>query len=247
MLGSSRELVLSVVAINLVVLIAFVVLTVLQFGRIRTELEQERLRVVVGRASEPLASAAALGLDLGSVRNVGAVLERARQADDAIIALYILDPDGGIVAKTAGSKRTSVSPETLQRLAGPTSDGSYKEDGDYRYLVTFRRSTGDLAGALLMEYSGASAIASVWAMAGRLATAALVFCIISSGLSAWAVRNVLRRESRVERNFLAADAVARRRLWRGDAGMSGTSDSGEVGAPMREAEAQYVKARDVML
>lgn len=233
-------------AVNLAVLIVFVVLTVFQFDQVRSTLENERLKVVADRASEPLALAAAIGLDLSTVRSLDAVLERARQADDAIIALHVLDPEGAITASTAGSDRAAAGPETLRRLNEGSAAGSYAEAGDYRYLVTFERSAGDTAGALLIEYSGVAAKTSVWAMAGRLATIALVFALISGVFSVLAVKQALRGERQMDQEFATADIDGLRRLWRGNGEKRDSAAGDGIAGAMREADLRYRAARNTI-
>lgn len=238
---SYPSLVLSAVSINVAVLVAFVFLSVLQFDQLRSGLEQERLRVVADRAAEPLASAAMIGLNLSSVRNLDAVLERARQADQAINSLYVIDQNGAVVMGTGRGRPGAVGPETLRRLGDSSSSTSYKEDGDYRFLVTFKRSTGDIAGGLLMEYSGAAANTSVWAMTGRLATAALIFCLIGGAFSGWLIARVLQSESRIDQAFLSRYAIGLRGLWRGEKVVD--PDGDEIAQAMREADNRYLAAK----
>ncbi|QIZ82152.1 hypothetical protein [Thalassovita gelatinovora] len=197
------------------------------------------------RAAEPLASAAMIGLNLSSVRNLDAVLERARQADQAINSLYVIDQNGTIVVSTAGDHPGTVGPETLRRLGDGAATASYKENGDYRYLVTFKRLSGDVAGGLLMEYSGAAANTSVWAMTGRLATAALIFCLISGAFLAVLIQRVLRGESRIDQVFLSGYATGLRGLWRGEDGMPVDPDGDDIARAMREADERYMVAKGV--
>lgn len=237
-------LALPVIAINVAVLVVFVILTVLQFDQVRSSLESERLQVVADRASGPLATAAAIGLDLTTVRSLDVILETARQADDAIIALHVLDPSGAIVASTAADPRTAVGPKTMQSLRQNAASAGFKENGDFRYLITFNKGTGEIAGALLIEYSSAAARTSVWAMTGRLATMALVFSLVSSVFSVWVIKMALKREARIDHEIAAEDIASLRQLWRG----SGESPDGAVGdgiaGAIREAEIKYRAARE---
>ncbi len=239
-----RELILSAVAINMAVLVVFVFLSVLQFDQVRTGLEQERLKVIADRVAGPLGSAAMIGLELSTVRNLDAVLERARQADDAIIALHVLDPNGAIVRSTLGSVLEAKGTEIEQLLEEGASSTIYKDRGDYRYLAAIKRSSGDVAGALLIEYSGAAATTAVWAMAGRLATWALGFCVVSSVISAWVIRSVFSRELRFDQEYLTADFDASQHLWRGEGTVRKDGTHEGIALAMREAELQYQTARE---
>ncbi len=241
--NSYRALILLSVAINLAVLIAFVVLSALQFDQVRSELERERLKIVADRAAEPLAAAASIGLDLASVRNMRAILERSRQSDNAIIALSVIGPDGEVLLSTAAERGGDIGAATLRRLGEPGLPQSYREGGDYRYLVTFEDSRGGLVGALLTEYSGAAANTSVWAMAGRLATAALLLCIVGGLCSAWAVRAALKPEMAIDRAIADADRALERRLWRGQNDTALPDSRTDVMSALEEAETAYLLAR----
>ncbi|MFD1342597.1 hypothetical protein [Litorisediminicola beolgyonensis] len=242
--SSYHALILSAVAINLAVLVVFVVLSILQYGQVRSELERERLRIVADRAAEPLASAAAIGLDISAVRNLRAILERSKQADDAILALRVLEPDGEVRISTFGDDHETIGTETLRRLKTPDLPPSYREKGDFRYLVTFGDGQGGIAGALLTEYSGATTTASVWAMAGRLATAALLFCILGSLASAYAVRRALSPEMEIDRQIADQQLAQLRRHWRGHSDSATAEHRDDIAQALREAEAAYLDARD---
>ncbi|MCA0043163.1 hypothetical protein [Celeribacter litoreus] len=243
---SYRGPILSAVAINIAVLVVFVVLAVLQFDQVRTGLEKERLTAVADRASEPLASAAMIGLDLASVRNLDSILERARQSDEAIMALHVLDRNGAIVKSTARSTISLETPEIQRYFEDAASGTSFQESGTFRYLRTFTRPSGDIVGALLMEYSGETARTAVWAMAGRLATAALGFCVLSSIFSMLAVRFVFDREKRIDDVFLSADAASMQQMWR-DETTHEDRPTGDVEALMSAAEAEYHRLREARL
>lgn len=239
-----RGLVLAGVGINLVSLVAFVVLTVLQFDQIRSHLEQERLVVVVERASEPLASAAAIGLRLSSVRNLDALLERARQTDPAILDLHLFDVEGNLIAST--QRRDTVFPGAViaRILSSDETEGALREGQDFLSVVRFRDSGGNVAGSLLLEYSGIDARTAVWAMAGRLATAALFFSIAASVLTAWAIRWVLGPEIAINNLYVDAATEADRRLWRGRHAIPDSEVPSPIEHAIREADRRYRAARD---
>ncbi|MHA6345759.1 hypothetical protein [Roseivivax sp. CAU 1761] len=231
-------------AINLAVLVAFVVLATLQFHQVRSELERERLRIVAERAAEPLAAAAGIGLDLASVRNLPGILERSRQSDSAIIALSVIASDGAVMVSTLPEHGGDIGAATLRRLEEPGLPSSYREGGDYRYLITFRDSHETLVGALLTEYSGAAANTAVWAMAGRLATAALLLCILGSAVSAWSVKAVLRPEIAADRAIADADRDLERRLWRGQHDAAPHDSEIDITHALKDAENAYLRARE---
>lgn len=237
-----RELIISVTVINLAVLVAFVVLTVLQFDQIRAGLEQERLAVVSERVSEPLSSAAAIGLQLSSVRNLPALLERAKQVDEAIVDLHVLDKEGNVVASTRREGKIA-NVEITKLLQSGETEVAIRKGRDFRYLVSFQNSEGDLAGALLMEYSGVEANTSVWAMAGRLSTAALLFSALSSLLSIFVVRKVLQPEIEISNAYSNANDQLDIWLWRGRQNLPPVNAITEIEQALREADQRYRKLR----
>lgn len=87
----------AVTLVNLAVLTLFVGLATLQFDSINSGLVGERLVVLAGRTAAPFQAAARIGLPLSTVRNADALLERARQTDDAIMAIHVFDAEGRIV------------------------------------------------------------------------------------------------------------------------------------------------------
>lgn len=237
-----RELIISITVINLAVLVAFVVLTVLQFDQIRAGLEQERLAVVSERVSEPLSSAAAIGLQLSSVRNLPALLERAKQVDEAIVDLHVLDKEGNVVASTRREGEIA-DVEITKVLQSGETEVAIRNGRDFRYLVSFQNSEGDLAGALLMEYSGAETNTSVWAMAGQLSTAALLFSALSSLLSIFVVRKVLQPEIEISNAYSSANDQLDMLLWRGHQNLPPVNVTTEIEQALREADQRYRKLR----
>ncbi|MBB3064538.1 hypothetical protein [Limibacillus halophilus] len=239
-----RGLVLAGVGINLVSLIAFVVLTVLQFDQIRSRLEQERLVVVVERASEPLASAAAIGLRLSSVRGLDALLERARQTDPAILELHLFDVEGNIVVSTQ-PRDPEFSRAVIARIqSADETEVALREGQDFLSVVRFWDSSGNVAGSLLLEYSGIDARTAVWAMAGRLATAALFFSIVASVLTAWAIRWVLGPEISINNLYVDAATKADQWLWRGRPTIPDSEEPTPIEHAIREADQRYRAVRD---
>jgi hypothetical protein len=90
----------AVTFVNFAVLTIFLGIATLQFGNINADLIGERLVVLAGRTAAPFEAAAKIGLPLSTVRNASALLERARQTDDAILAIHVFDAAGRIVHST---------------------------------------------------------------------------------------------------------------------------------------------------
>jgi hypothetical protein len=103
----------AVMLVNLVVLTLFVGLATLQFDSINSGLVGERLAVLAGRTAAPFQATAKIGLPLSTMRNADALLERARQTDDAILAIHVFDAAGSVVHSTAAA----APPEPLQAVS----------------------------------------------------------------------------------------------------------------------------------
>ena len=103
----------AVILVNLAVLTLFVGLATLQFDSINSGLVGERLAVLAGRTAAPFQAAAKIGLPLSTVRNADALLERARQTDDAILAIHVFDQAGRIVHSTDASASEMIPPGAL--------------------------------------------------------------------------------------------------------------------------------------
>ena len=71
--------------VNVLVLSVFLGLAALQFASINFTLVGERLVVLANRTAAPFAASVRLGLPISGVRNVPALLERARQTDEDIV------------------------------------------------------------------------------------------------------------------------------------------------------------------
>jgi hypothetical protein len=101
----------AVMLVNLVVLTLFVGLATLQFDSINSGLVGERLAVLAGRTAAPFQATAKIGLPLSTMRNADALLERARQTDDAILAIHVFDAAGSVVHSTAAAAPAKIPPE----------------------------------------------------------------------------------------------------------------------------------------
>jgi hypothetical protein len=112
----------TVTLVNLAVLTIFVALATLQFGNINSGLVGERLVVLAERTAAPFKAAARIGLSLSTVRNADALLERARQTDDAILAIHVFDVAGRIVHSTVTPAPTAIPAGAL--FARTAADGA---------------------------------------------------------------------------------------------------------------------------
>jgi len=86
----------------LAVLVIFLALSSFQFSRVHISLVGQRLVVLADRTAGPFRAGARLGLPIANVRNAEGLLERARQTDETISAIYLFDGEGRIVRQTRG-------------------------------------------------------------------------------------------------------------------------------------------------
>jgi len=94
-----------------VTLAIFVGLATLQVRPDSFRLVGERLVVLADHTAALFEAAATIGLPLSAVRNATALLERARQSDDAITAIHVFDNQGRIVQSTEASPPAAIPPE----------------------------------------------------------------------------------------------------------------------------------------
>lgn len=184
-----------VAAINVAVIILFIGFSVLQFNRISAQLERERVAVLGDRVAAPFEAAAGIGLPPSSVRNLESILERARQMNDAIVAVHLLGPDGAVIRSAGGEGDSVLDVGILDGLARDDRRSWSGETGDGYFSGTrIIGLGGNLVGALVIRYSGARGSSRSWAMAAQLTlggAASLLFASLVTGLC---LRIALRRE-----------------------------------------------------
>lgn len=90
------------------VIAVYIAFAILQFNQIRAELERERITILAERVATPFEAAVRIGLPLASVHNAEAPLERARQLDPAIEAVFVLGPQGDVV-RSVGKPEAGVA------------------------------------------------------------------------------------------------------------------------------------------
>lgn len=219
-------------------MLIFVGLTLLQFQNIQRTLLAERVTVLAVNTAEPFNSASGIGLPLSSVRNAEALLERARQTDDAITSIHILDPNGRILHQVGtGDAGAEPLPLPADWQAGQVNlfDGSR--------LVSFSpiaRSDGDAQAAMVISLDASASVNRTWAMGAELATAAIAFLGVGALLIGLALRLAFAPE------IAAFEAIERdverfeRDTWLGEA--TEPMDGGELRRALGDAYASYRSA-----
>lgn len=205
--------------VNLAVVTIFVALATLQFGNVNSALVGERLVVLADHTAAPFKAAARIGLPLSSVRNADALLERARQTDDAILAIHVFDLAGKIVHSTVTPPPTIIPAEAL--FARTAADGSpwHRETTDgFLSSIDIVSRDGSTVGGILIVYPGGGNLTRIRAMAAELGLTAIGVLVIAGVLSALLLRVGLRGQ--IE-SFEAIDSSIRkfeRSAWRSAAG-----------------------------
>jgi hypothetical protein len=235
----------AVILANLAVLTLFVGLVTLQFDSINSGLVGERLAVLAGRTTAPFRAAAKIGLPLSTVRNADALLERARQTDDAILAIHVFDAAGRIVHSTDAPAPVSIDPEALAaREAAAGAPWHSETEGGFLSSIDIPARGGTTAGGILIVYPGGGNVTQVRAMAAELALAAIAVVLAAAGLSALLLRFGLGRQIRTFEAIDGAIADFERGAWRSAAAGSAPVDppddeTAELRQLLDAAEARY--------
>ncbi|MGD8351182.1 MAG: hypothetical protein PVI79_18190 [Gammaproteobacteria bacterium] len=238
-----------VVAINIAVIVLFIGFSVLQFNRISAELERERVTVLGDRVAAPFEAAAGIGLPPSSVRNMDSILERARQMNEAIVSVHLLDSDGVVIRSAGGKSETVLDAEILDGLMhGEQRTWSGETDDGYFSATRIVGLGGNLVGALVIRYSGARGSSRSWAMAAQLTLGGFASLLFASLMTAAGLRIALRREIAEFDRIDAAIGSFERDSWRNTdridhplmEGEAGTGD--DLGTALHEVEARYREA-----
>jgi len=232
----------AVALVNLTVVVLFVALATLQFGNISTSLAGERLKVLAGRTAAPFEQAVRLGLPLATVRNADGLIERARQSDDAILAVHVFERNGRIVFSTAELPRPTLSAPAAAARAAAGGEPWFVETAEVILSGTeIVARDGRSAGGILIEYPLSNSSTRVWAMLAELGLMALAMLLLASALAALVLRVGLARQiarfRAIDRSIDGFECAA----WRGAAGGSAAAAGQEDGlrARLEEAESRY--------
>ena len=235
----------AVIFVNLAVLTLLVGLATLQFDAINSGLVGERLAVLAGRTAAPFQAAAKIGLPLSGVRNADALLERARQTDDAILAIHVFDQAGRIVHSTAASAPAEIPPEALAaRVAAAGASWHRETAGGFLSSIDIPARGGVTAGGIMIVYPGGGNVTQIRAMGAELGLAAIAVVLVAAALSALLLRIGLRHQIRTFEVIEGAIAEFERGSWRsaaaGSAAPIPTNDgTGELRQLLDAAETRY--------
>jgi hypothetical protein len=237
----------AVMLVMLTVLGVFIGLATLQFGNINSNLVGERLAVLAGRTAAPFAAVAKIGLPLSTVRNADALLERARQTDDSILAIHVFDASGRVVHSTAVPPPTHISPEAAAARAEANGAAWLRETPEgFISSIDIASREGISAGGILVTYPVRGTLIRLRAMAAELAVVAIGVLLASAVLSALLLRLGLRRQISLFEEIDGAILEFERAAWRGAAQSAADPSDGAVGELRRllaAAEQRYLAAR----
>jgi hypothetical protein len=234
----------AVTLVNLAVLTIFVGLATLQFGSINSGLVGERLLVLAGRTAAPFESAAKIGLPLSTVRNADALLERARQTDDAILAIHVFDTAGRIVHSTATPAPATIPPDAIAARAASGNVPWHRETTEgFLSSTDIASRDGSTVGGILIVYSDSGNVTQIRAMAAELALAAVVVLLAAAALSALLLRLGLGNQIKLFEAIDSAIKSFERGAWRSAAGRPPKpvtlDDTDELRALLESAEVRY--------
>lgn len=235
----------AIVLTTLAVLALFVLLATLQFQSINASLTGDRLAVLANRTAEPFLTPARIGLPLSSVRNAAALLERARQTDQEILAVHVFDASGQIVHSTESPTPASIPPSAQDAMhRGDTSRWQLFDGVSFIGGVTIVDGGGELAGGVMIEYPAAGHRTQVRAMAAELGFSALgglvAFAVAAALLLRLSLRRLFRKFGHIETEIIEFERSA----WRSAAGAPPTANAqgegfGVLRQGLRDAEATY--------
>lgn len=212
----------TVTVVNLLVLSIFVGLATVQFASINAALVGERLLVLADRTLAPFAAAVRIGLPLSTVRNATALLERARQTDDEILAIHVFDASGRVVHSTSAQPPFAIPPEASRARTVAQGAAWFRETSEGFFgSLEIRGRGGASAGGILVVYPGGDSITRTRAMLANLALAAIAVLVAMAALGALLLRWGLARHIR---HFAAVDDAVtafEQAAWRSAAGGSG--------------------------
>lgn len=234
----------AVVLVNFAVLVVFIGLATLQFGEVDERLLGERLIVLAKRTAAPLEAAATLGLPLSSVRTAPAVLERTRQADEAITAIHIFDSTGRIVHSTTTDPPLVLPRNAIAARAAAAGKPWYLRTSDSIFgSIDIAGRDDATAGGVLIVYPDRAGITRTRAMAAELTLAAISVLAVSAALGAALLRLGLASQLRLFETIDNAVDQSERDSWRRVAGgppvpVSSDAHAGLL-ALLNQAEARY--------
>jgi hypothetical protein len=235
---------IALIVVNVVVLSIFVGIATFQFGNINSDLIGERLFVLADRTAAPFRAAAKIGLPLSTVRNTDALLESARQTDDAILAIHLFDASERIISST-GSLPADGIPAAVAAARGASDGARWRTETRTDFLsgVEIVARDGTRSGGILIVYPGSGNTTRVRAMVAELGLVALGAILATAVLSALVLRISLARQIRLFEAIDGAIATFERLSWRGTASGSASAAAGEAADLYRLLEAAESRYR----
>lgn len=234
---------LAIAAVNLTVLMLFVGLASLQYDAVHSSLVGERLTVLAARTAAPFEQAMRIGLGLGSVRNADALLEQARQTDEAIAAIHVFDREGRILRSTDRTPPATIPPLALAaRTEAQGTPWHRAGGGAFLSSVEITARSGTSVGGVLIVYSAAQSAVRVSAMTTDLIMVGLLVLAGSMVAAAVLLRFGLRRQVDAFQAIEASIDSFERAAWRSAAAASpdtAGAPGGDLARLIETTEQQY--------
>lgn len=177
----------------LAVLLVFLALSTFQFARVHSGLVGERLIVLASRTASPFQAAARIGLPISDVRNATGVLERARQTDDRITAIYLFDASGKIAHATLGEPGQGPMVTAARAKLLQEQEWYGEINAGFVAGINVHGPTGAPAGGIAVLYPRGESTTRVWAMAAELTVSAVGIFILGALMTGVLLRLGLRQ------------------------------------------------------
>jgi len=235
-------------AVNALCLLVLFSLASVQYDAVLFGLVRDRMAVVAQTLSEPFQAAAELGLAIESLRDVDALLIRAKQSSPDVLGIYLVDQAGKVVRSTEPILADGVARAAREALSGKEPSLWFGQISDAYLAASLIRSVdGGVAGGVLLEHGDGGRSLQVQALVGKLAFIASAILAISLALGIVILRFTLRGHIRVFDALLATYDRFERQAWRGVRADEVTPepvrgfgiDTEEIFDLLEKSEAQY--------
>jgi hypothetical protein len=229
--------------VNVLVLSIFLGLAAVQFASINSTLVGERLAVLASRTVAPFAASVRLGLPISAVRNAPALLERARQTDEDIVAIHVFDGGGHIVHSTINPAPANIAAEAAAAREAAQGAPWYRETPDgFIGGIDVAAADGSRAGGILIVYPARGNETQVRSMITELLEGAFLTLLVAAVLGTLVLRLALGDTIRLFSDVDTTYSEFERSAWRRGAGLEwapGAHDPSALSHQLRSAAARY--------
>jgi hypothetical protein len=175
-------------------------LSYLKMERMVEDTVASRFSVALRGLGSELEGAVSLGVTLGALRNLDALIQRAMQRDSRITGLMLFNETGEILASAGRGSVTGTLPaDWAQAFArnGKAEHGAKVTSGDSQVLLSgIRNAFGGLSGGIALTYSLDEVRAGIRSTIPELVISGainLVTCLVVTMLVVWFVLRPIQR------------------------------------------------------